>query len=587
MAVPRRETSQADRVRPEYPRPEFVREDWLNLNGTWEFEFDDDNAGLHERWHEGKAFSRRIVVPFTFESRLSGIGDTSIHEVVWYRRTFKLPSTYQGRRILLNFGAVDYKAAVWVNGELVAEHRGGYTPFSCDITESLRPENTVVVRAEDRATRDQPRGKQHFEPESKGCHYSRATGIWQTVWIEPVAPFHLTHLRFIPDVAHSRVKVTAGVSGHNDNTTLKLRFSIDGKVKAETTVAASSDEISVEIRLSDAKLWTPDDPNLYNVLFELQEDGTIFDRVLGYFGMRSIRIEGNRILLNGEPCYLRLVLDQGYWQDGIYTAPSDESYKRDIEATRALGFNGVRKHQKVEDPRYYYWCDRLGLLVWCEMANAYDFNEVSMANFASEWPQVVKQNFNHPSIVTWVPFNESWGLGGVQDEDRPQEFVGQIVAFTRQLDPTRPVVDNSGWSHVDTDIVDLHEYSGDAGLVFRTLSDIAPEIERLPQCTHKKPAMADGFPYRGQPVVVSEYGGIALARDTGGPAWGYGNGAKDASELVRRYRDLTESIARNKAVAGFCYTQLYDIEQEVNGLLTYDRELKIRAEEIATINRGV
>jgi len=587
MAVVRSGASRADRVRPEYPRPTFVREDWLNLNGTWEFEFDDEDAGLAEHWYRGKPFGRRIVVPFTFESALSGIGDRSIHEVVWYRRTFRLPESYRGRRIMLNFGAVDYRATVWVNGELITEHRGGYTPFGCDITESLKHENTLVVRVEDRATPDQPRGKQHVEPESSGCRYSRATGIWQTVWIEPVSPFHLTHVRFYPDVDQSKVKVVVGVSGRNDNTQLRLRFSIDNQVKAETKIQASGDETTTEIRLNDPKLWTPDDPNLYNVLLELQENGNVHDRVLAYFGMRNIRVEGNRLLLNNEPCYLRMILDQGYWHDGVYTAPSDESYKRDIEAVKALGFNGVRKHQKIEDPRYYYWCDRMGLLVWCEMASAFDFNEVSMGNFAGEWPQVVRENFNHPSIITWVPFNESWGLNGLQNQDRPQEFVGQIVAFTRRLDPTRPVVDNSGWSHVDTDIVDLHEYSGDAGLVYKMLSEIAPGIERLPECTHKMPTMADGFPYKGQPVVVSEYGGIALSGDTGEKAWGYGDAARDAAELVERYRELTESIAKNELVSGFCYTQLYDVEQEVNGLLTYDRVAKVEPEKIAEINRSL
>jgi len=574
-----------DIPRPEYPRPSFVREDWINLNGTWEFEFDGSDVGLAERWFQDHQFSRRIRVPFTFESGLSGINDTSPREVVWYRKRFRLPDVYRGRRIMLNFGAVDYKGTVWVNGKLVGEHRGGFTPFGCDITECLRRENIVVVRSEDRLSKAQPRGKQHWEPGSSGIHYTRATGIWQTVWLEPLSAFHLTGVRFYPDVEKSRVKVVVGVSGRTDATQIKARFSSGGQAHADIMMPVSGDETTLEIWLKEPRLWSPAQPNLYNVVIELHENGKVHDRVLSYFGMRSISIDGGRLLLNGRPCYLRFVLDQGYYPDGIYTAPNDEAFKRDVEMAKALGFNGVRKHQKIEDPRYYYWCDKLGLLVWGEMGNSHEFTDTSVANFAVEWPQVIKANFNHPSIITWVPFNESWGIDGVQDRDRPQEFVGQIVAYTRSLDPTRPVVDNSGWSHVDTDIVDLHEYSQDADRIHHTLSSISPACAALPTCSHEMPAMAEGFTYSGQPVVLSEYGGIALHTDTRDDAWGYGEAASNTADLTERYRDLTESIVRNKFIAGYCYTQLYDVEQEMNGLLTSDRQPKVEVETIAKINQ--
>jgi len=574
-----------DIPRPEYPRPDFVREDWLSLNGEWEFEFDDGDKGMAERWFDRPALSRRINVPFTFESRLSGIGDTSVHEVVWYRRTFRIPDAYRGRRIQLNFGAVDYAATVWVNGEYVGEHRGGYTPFSFDITESLRALNTVVIRAEDRLSKEQPRGKQYWEPKSAGCHYTRATGIWQSVWLEPVSVFHFTHVRFYPDVDTSRVKAIVGLSGLNDTMEIKARFTFNNELQAETRLRPAGDDTAFDTWLNDARLWSVEQPNLYNVMLELCEGGKVYDRVLAYFGMRKVSIDNGRVLLNNQPCHLRFVLDQGYFPDGIYTAPTDDAFRRDIELTKSLGFNGVRKHQKVEDPRYFYWCDKLGLLVWGEMGNCYCFNDTSMTNLAAEWPRVVRANFNHPSIITWVPFNESWGIEGIQDMDRPQEFVGQIVAFTREIDPTRPVVDNSGWSHVDTDIVDLHEYSQDAGLVHRILSEISPTNPVLPLNTHKIPSIASGFRYLGQPVVVSEYGGIALASETRDGAWGYGESAQTIAKLTDRYRDLTESIIGNAFIAGFCYTQLYDIEQEVNGLLTYNRRPKIDVETIAAINR--
>jgi len=576
-----------DIPRPEYPRPTFVREDWTNLNGPWEFEFDDADRGIAERWFENRKFSRTIVVPFTFESRLSGIADKSVHQVVWYRRKFRLPDAYRGRRIILNFGAVDYKATVWINGELICEHQGGYTPFSCDITESLKPDNTLVVRAQDTVSKGQPRGKQYWQPEPQGIYYTRATGIWQTVWIEPVSPFYLNYVRFYPDVKSSRVKVVVGVSGRNDSTQIRARFTLtndaaDGEQAAETRLPTVSDETTFDVWLKDPKLWSPDEPHLYNVILELQENGKIHDRVLAYFGMRNIATENGRLLLNGRPCPLRFVLDQGYYPDGVYTAPNDEALRRDVELVKELGFNGVRKHQKIEDPRYYYWCDKLGLLVWAEMADAFEFNQTSMANFAREWPHVIRANFNHPSIITWVPFNEGRGIEGVHSEDRPQEFVGHIAAYTRSIDPTRLVVDNSGWSHVDTDIIDLHEYSQDPQFLRKLLAKVSPTSPGLPLCSHNMPAMAEGFGYRGQPVIISEYGGIALEPDTGRE---YAQGARDPADLVARFRHLTEAITANKAIAGYCYTQLYDVEQEVNGLLTFDRRPKAQMKAIAAINR--
>jgi len=573
--------------RPEYPRPDFVREDWLNLNGEWEFDFDDGDRGLNEEWFYKHDFSRKIIVPFTFESVLSGIGDHSVHEVVWYRRTFRLPDSYRGRRVLLNFGAVDYNATVWVNGEKIIEHRGGYTPFRCDITESLKPANTLVVRVEDRMTQDQPRGKQYWKPESAGCHYSRATGIWQTVWLEPVSVFHIKEARFLPDIDESRVKAAIKLSGHTDKTRILMRITSNGKTHAEAVFQAASDDASVELRLDEPRLWSPEMPDLYNVMLEVLQGDAIYDRVLAYFGMRKISIENGQVMLNNEPYRLKLVLDQGYYPDGIYTAPDDYALRRDVELAKAFGFNGVRKHQKIEDPRYYYWCDKLGLLAWAEMASAYSFNDTSVANFAAEWPNVVRANYNHPSIVAWVPFNESWGIGGVENRDRQQEFVGQIVSFTRELDPTRLVVDNSGWSHVDTDIVDVHDYTQDEKVLDDLLSHISTSKPELPLHTHKRKTMAEGFTYQGQPVVVSEYGGIALTADAKEGAWGYGNAAASTKELTSRYAKLTEAILRNGQIAGFCYTQLYDVEQEVNGLLTYDRKPKVDAEKISEINNAM
>ena len=566
----------------EYPRPTCVREDWVNLNGKWDFEFDDKNVGMAQKWYAGHKFGKSIVVPFPFQSDLSGIGDKSFHDVVWYRRTFDVSESYRGKRIILHFGAVDYLATVWLNGERVTTHRGGYVPFSSDVTELVHQHNNeLVVRVEDTQGPQQPRGKQAMELEANGCVYTRCTGIWQTVWIEPISAHHIQEVHCTPDVAQGRVGVTAKVSGRNDLTKLRVNVTGEGSHEAEVEMGVASDDVEFTIGLNKPKKWTPERPHLYDMLLELVEDGDVVDRVLVYFGLRSIETDGRKILLNGKPIQQRLVLDQGYWPDGIYTAPNDEAFQKDIELTKAFGFNGVRLHQKVADPRYLYWADRMGLLVWAEMANCFEFSDTAVANFAHEWPQVIQRDFNHPCIIAWVPFNESWGISDVKQNERQQEFLGEIVAMTRRLDPTRLVVDNSGWEHLDTDIVDMHDYTQDAAVFAGLFKPL--KVDDILVASRAR-AMVNGLNYEGQPVVVSEYGGTALATGKGRD-WGYGM-VKTPRQLAACYRELTRALLANKSLAGFCYTQLYDIEQEINGLATYDREPKVDPSAIAKINLG-
>ncbi|MDQ3377196.1 MAG: glycoside hydrolase family 2, partial [Actinomycetota bacterium] len=420
--------------RPEYPRPQFRREAWTNLNGGWRFAFDDGDVGLAEGWQnvtaaglEGSSFDLSITVPFCYQSNLSGIGETAFHDVVWYARTFEHPQA-DDERLLLHFGAVDYRATVWVNGSHVASHEGGHTPFCADVTFALREgENVLVVRAED-PSRDAtiPRGKQYWKEESEGIFYTRTTGIWQTVWLEPVNRRRVGSLRLTPDVDRASLDVEARFEGFGPGMTLRLVVSFDGDEILDDRVAVTSPVVRRRLplirpgeapdtphlsRWPGANLWTPEEPNLYDLRLELLDAvGETLDSVDSYFGVRKIETRDGEVFLNNRPYYQRLVLDQGYFPDGILTAPADEDLRRDIELAKEMGFNGARKHQKVEDPRWLYWADTLGFLVWGEMANAYQYSDDSVRRITAEWQEAVRRDYNHPSIVAWVPMNESWGV---------------------------------------------------------------------------------------------------------------------------------------------------------------------------------
>lgn len=405
-------------MRTEYPRPQMVRKAWVNLNGSWEFDFDDENRGLIEHWYrQDREFHQTIVVPFPYQSTLSGHGTNDIHEVVWYRRSFETARGGREDRTLLHFGAVDYLAHVWINGELATIHEGGHASFTVDITHLLRDGgNQIVVRCEDlTAQLDQPRGKQYWKRESESIFYTRTTGIWQTVWLESVGPLSIARLKLTPDVHTGSIQVECEMAGATAEQAANLEVSISlrGDVVAQDTSLVAGSQFRRGIALDLARyqetdvLWSPEHPNLFDVVLSVRDaEGTVRDQVNSYFGLRSIEVQGGKVLLNNRPYFMKLVLDQGYFPDGILTAPSDDAIRRDVELTKQLGFNGVRKHQKVEDPRYLYWCDRLGLLVWGEMANCFAFSDQAVARMGREWPEIVERDYNHPCIVAWVPINE-------------------------------------------------------------------------------------------------------------------------------------------------------------------------------------
>jgi beta-galactosidase/beta-glucuronidase len=587
-------SNRQDIPRPEYPRPQFARSLWFNLNGEWDFAFDDANEGLSEEWQDGRQLPMRITVPFAYQTSLSGINIKSVHEIVWYARSFDLPEEFRTRDVLLNFGAVDYACTVWVNGHEVGHNRGGHIPFQFDIAPYLKgAENRLTLRVEDRQDPEQPRGKQSHTGLPESIDYYCTTGIWQTVWLEPVPSIRIEELRMITHAKRNLLEVTVFLHAPSAAWRVQLEVLEQGKrvALAEDQTAVATGRIAITIPY--AKHWSPESPHLYDLVVRLFDGEKLLDEVGSYVGMRGIELREGKLLLNGKLTYLKMILDQGYWPEGYLTAPSDEALQTDIGWVKMFGFNGVRKHQKIEDPRWLYWCDRLGLLVWEEMPNAREWSPKAEDLLSAEWQNAVRRDYNHPCIVAWVPVNESMGFPGLGQEHAGQyAFIERMVRVTRRLDSTRPVIDNDGWEHTDiTDICAIHDYTPSAEKLFSRYE----ETVRGGQLPAKvwlsdKPLFARGSRYRGQPIVLSEVGGfLTIPRNI--PAeqrdmlYQFYGSFETTQELLEKYRDLMGGIASLKFLAGFCYTQLTDVEQEINGLLTYDRQPKVAAESIAVIHR--
>lgn len=577
----------------DYPRPQLVRENWENLNGEWDFRFDDAWEGEGGKWYDRLEADRKITVPFAFETKASGIADESFHPCVWYERMVAIPAKEAGKRILLHFQAVDYSATLWVNGHKIGTHEGGYAAFSFDITEAveLGRENRITVRAVDSNSCTQPRGKQRWMKDNFGCWYVQTTGIWQTVWMEYVNPIHINRVKITPELERGAANFhyELGNSGHDyDGLTLQTIIRFDGKLIRSTETSVERGTVTVDVSVVNEavgewkiKPWHPNHPNLYDVEMILKQNGNPIDTVYSYFGMRSIRIVGDQIILNHTPIYQRLLLDQGYWNDTHLTPPSEEALLEDIDKTLALGFNGVRKHQKLEDPRYLYWCDRKGLLVWSEMPSTYEFGDDAVERFTNEWMAVVRQHYNHPSIIAWVPFNESWGITDIATDRKQQQFTESIYHLTKAFDQMRPVIVNDGWEHTVSDIITLHDYEEIGAMLEERYRDKDALLgNEFAHNKHRYP-FAQGYGYRGQPVIISEYGGIAFTSEEG---WGYGNQVRNEEEFLKRYEGITQAIKNLPYVSGFCYTQITDVQQEVNGLLTIDRKPKVNMDTIRSIN---
>ena len=556
--------------RSEHPDPQFQRKDWLNLNGEWDFEFDFGNSGLRAGVLEKDEWSRKINVPFCPESKLSGIEYTDFIAAVWYRKSVTVTEAQLEGRVLIHFGAVDYETYLYVNGEEAGYHKGGYTSFTFDITEFLTAgENVIAVNARD-DVRDPlvPRGKQSELYNSHGCDYTRTTGIWQTVWLEFVPKAYVKSFKLFPDTVNATLGVSAVVEGEG---AFKAEAFYDGRLVGSFEKTAAG-FVSGDIKLSETHLWEVGCGRLYDLKITFGGD-----EISSYFGLRDIRIDGYKVLINGKSVFQRLVLDQGFYADGIYTAPSDEALEKDIRLSLAVGFNGARLHQKVFEPRFLYHCDRLGYIVWGEFGNwGLDYSrDGALEAMLPQWCESVARDFNHPAIVGWCPFNETWDRDGRKQND---ELLRIIYRVTKQLDETRPCIDTSGNFHVETDIFDVHDYEQKVEIFKGNYDRLMTEgvlFEHFP----------DRQEYDGKkPAFVSEYGGIQWSLGSRGDAWGYGNAPKSEQEFIDRYKGLSDALLDNERMFGFCYTQLYDIEQEQNGLYYYDRSPKFDPELFRRIN---
>jgi beta-galactosidase/beta-glucuronidase len=582
--------------RANHPRPQLQRSRWRSLDGIWQFAFHDQQVWMQPR---DVVFDREIRVPFPPESTASGIGDQGFHPVHWYRTVVELRPEDRGERLLLHFGAVDYMARVWVNDRLVVEHTGGSTPFSADITDALAGNSRleiVVCAIDDPFDLTQPRGKQDWLEKPHEIWYPRTSGIWQTVFLEPVSATRIARLVWTPHLEHWEMGVGVEIDGPiRPNMSVRVRLRHRDQVISDDCYSVTSSELARRIGFSDPGiddhrnhlLWSPSHPTLIEAEIELLQDGNRIDSVWSYTALRSVGVQGNRFTLNGRPYFLKMVLDQGYWPDTLLAPPSVAALQKDIELTRALGFNGVRKHQKLEDPRWLFLCDLYGLLVWEEMPSPYRFSPNAVARLTSEWTEAIRRDMSHPCICAWVPLNESWGVPDLPTNPAHRDYVRTLYHLTKTLDPTRPVVGNDGWEHVATDLITIHDYASNPAVLrerYATPESVEHVLER--QQPGGRAISLAGHRSAKHPVILSEFGGIAIGeRNDRTAGWGYSN-VGSSEEFATSYAAQLRVLHACRGIGGFCYTQLTDTFQEQNGLLTMAREPKISLALIEEATRG-
>ena len=587
--------------RQEYPRPQMERQSWQNLNGEWTYELDPVCSGWERGLAASNGFDGLINVPFAPECKLSGVEHKDFIPCIWYQRNITVPADWQGKKIFLNFGAVYYCSEIYVDGKFVQRHFGGSDSFSVDITDFVSPGSThslVVNATSDLRSYNQPAGKQSLRQGNFECMYTRTTGIWQTVWMEAVDAAGIAYVETSTDIDRSEVSFKFSMLGDNRDCIVSAAVYEAGKVVAKGDTKACSGSF-LSLNLKKMKLWSPENPYLYDVVFTVKDaQGNVLDEVKSYFGMRKIHFEGNKLYLNNEPYYMRLVLDQGFYPDGIWTAPSDEALKHDIEMSKSVGFNGARLHQKVFEERFHYWADHLGYLTWGEFPS-WGLNTngtVAARNFITEWSNVVKRDMNHPSIVVWTPFNEEFWPDNVEYP----RFISDVYDITKAIDPSRPINTVSGGVHVKTDIWTYHDYEQNADKLKVRLMEkgILPgpayyTREDVDDCgnlgfNRPTPVKPFVFPaYDGKiPYIVDEFGGIRCLESNPPEegSWGYGTSPETVEDFYDRLESQVDAILSiSDIVWGYCYTQLTDVQQEQNGVFYFDRTPKYDAERLSKI----
>jgi beta-galactosidase/beta-glucuronidase len=565
------------------------RGEWHSLDGQWNFAFDDQRCGLREQWYKGHDYTCTINVPFVYQCKASGIGDTSVHDWVWYERTEHIGFLSPDTILRLHVGACDYESDVWINGQYCGQHSGGESPFYFDIEQSSDDDEdvTITILARDHSCDTTlPRGKQTFTGKSEGIFYTNSTGIWQSVWFERINVTHIDNVRFTPDIENSQIGMQLTVS-ESKGAAVRTRISRNDELLVDDTALLTGiDTYNVAYNIPDfndhhyGHWWSTEQPNLYDVTFSLIFNNTVVDEVKSYFGMRSFDVEKGKICLNHMPFTTKSVLYQGYYPDSLMTAKNDAELQSDVQMIKDMGFNSVRLHQKFENPRFLYWCDRLGLIVWGEAPNAFSYSRKGSERLVHEWLDILNRDYSHPCIGVWVPVNESWGVPGMKNSIRQQRFSEAMYALTKSIDPTRIVMSNDGWEHTTSDLCTIHDYEADSSVLRERYSDIAKVLPG-PQ---GRLIYVGGHNYDGEPVLLSEFGGIAFDSDAyGNHAWGY-SGADNAEEFAKRVINIIRTVRKLSLLQGYCYTQFNDTEQEVNGLVTMQRMPKVDIKKIAEAN---
>lgn len=573
-----------------YPRPQFVRENYLCLNGKWHFCFDDADNGENLGWQNSLPDFQEITVPYAYQTAMSGINDQTYHKIMWYEKQchFSLPQNHE--RVLLVFEGCDHETKLWCNGIYVGKHIGGYTRFSFDITKYINNDGiaTIVLKVTDDKRADRPRGKQSWLDEPFGCWYTPTSGIWKTVWSEKVSTTRLNSVKMTPIASNYHLACRYEIDNFTNNCSLKTTISFRGNIIAEQTNRLLRENGTFEIDLSNdldsfkIHWWTPENPQFYDVEFSLVCDNKEIDTVKSYTAFRIFRTDKNKFVLNLNPIYLRMVLEQGYWRESGLTAPSEDAIIKEVQLIKNLGFNGARVHQKIEDERFFYYADIMGLLTFCEMPSLYEYTEdYSAKSVCDEWLNIVKQHYNHPSVIAWVPFNESWGVNRITFNKQEAHFTQALYHLTKALDPMRPVISNDGWEHTESDILTFHNYCQDADKLatfYENVLEVASGENKVDYSNLRLP-FAPNFHYNGQPIMIDEFAGIGY-RSKDDEGWGYGDSVFNKDHFVERLSALIATITKKQEIAGFCVTQITDVYQEINGLLDFDRVAKADIEKL-------
>lgn len=585
---------------PEYPRPQFVRKQWTNLNGKWDFYLDNGTTDT-SNYANGFVTKQQILVPFAYQCPASGIGDATQYPTVWYQREIVVDFSNE-QDVLLNLEGSDYITEVFVNGISCGVQTGAYHRLTFNLTDAcVSGSNKLVIKVEDSYDGTIPRGKQRALEVDYGCWYVGVSGIYKTAWLEVVNKRRVDSVKLTPITSQNVISADfCCVLPEEDefyaNHDVKIcsKVSFQGENVAEITTMLSDGYPAQNIWLGEtAHLWDVFQPNLYDLTITLTVDGVVCDVVESYFGMRDIQYDDGQVLLNGKPLYQKLILDQGYWQESNLTPPSESALEKDIDDMIAMGFNGCRKHQKVEDERFLYHADVRGYIVWAEMPSSYvhagdkevktfHATNASLNNFAREWMLAVYQQYNHACVLCWVPINESWGVDQILYDKAQQDFVNYLYDITADYDDMRPIITNDGWEHTISDYLTIHHYTQNGDNLYKYFNTVEKCTQRIFD-EHHKGAFADGYSYQGQPILISEFGGTSFVKDLDGNKWGYGEAVKSDEEFVARFRSLIEAIYANEHIQGFCYTQLSDVYHEVNGLMTFDRQPKEPFEVIKAI----